>query len=116
MNEKVTWKKVALLIVFILVSSFGVGIAKTINRTSDSTDEDSNISTKKNYIAGCTAQGASKEQCECGFNKVIDKYGYSGLNEIVKEMSSSDGSATTESQKLKEFTDFMKSDVTEACK
>jgi hypothetical protein len=121
MNEKVTWKKVGLLIVFILVSSFATGIAKMINRNSDvSNQEDSKISTKNNYIAGCTAQGASEEQCECGFNKVIEKYDYSGFNEIIKETvkdtNSSDTIANAQSQKVKDFIDFMKTEVAESCK
>lgn len=102
-------KKIILIIIFVFFTSLAGVIVKTGIKSTKLNES------KKTYVAGCVAKEAGEQQCECSFNKIIEKYGYEEYISLAKELGTSGMEGIKTNPKLIELVSFLTEEIPKLC-
>ncbi|KKU14293.1 MAG: hypothetical protein UX21_C0024G0006 [Microgenomates group bacterium GW2011_GWC2_45_8] len=102
-------KKIVAIVAFVFLTSLAGVIVKTGLKSTNFSES------RKTYVSGCTANGASESRCQCSFDKIIEKYGYEEYIRLTKELGSVGMEGVKTNLKLSQLVSFMTVDIPKIC-
>lgn len=84
-------------------------------QTGEQKEESVREANRKAFMSGCTAQNQTEAYCQCGWEKIIEKYSYEGFNELKSKLDETGTEGLTSDPELKSFASFMTVEIPKLC-
>ena len=98
-----------------LLDSTEQDLRNSQNQTGEKREESAREANRKAFIAGCSAQGQTEAYCQCGWERIIDKYTYDGFNEVKMKIADIGVEEMNNDPDLRQFSHFMTEEIPKLC-
>jgi len=85
------------------------------NQTTEEREKTIRDGNKNAFITACAQQGTTTKYCECGYQKVIDKYGYDKYEELKSNLGRLGKEGLQSDPELKALSEYMTIEVPNVC-
>ncbi len=85
-------------------------------QTGEQREDSIREANRKAFMSGCTAQNQTESYCQCGWEKIIDKYTYEGFNDLKSKVDDVGLEGLDSDPKLKSFVGFMTEEIPKLCR